>query len=67
MQDYSYSALHYLIRTNYKSLTKYFFFWTAIKKILFALIIVAFYNSPSDAIIGYSALQVIFLCLSIYL
>ncbi len=67
MQNHSYSALHYLIRTNFKSLTKYFFFCCSIKKILFALIIVVFYDSPSNAILGFSILQAIFLCFSIYL
>lgn len=67
MQNHSYSALHYLIRTNFKSATKYFFFFSAIKKILFALIIVVFYDSPSSAILGFTSLQIIFLCLSIYL
>ena len=66
MQDHSYSATHYLIRTNYKSMTKYFFFSNSIKKILLALLIVVFYDNPSNAILSFSVVQCIFLCFSIY-
>lgn len=67
MQDQSYSALHYLIRTNYKTATKYFFFVSCSKKIIFAFIVVVFYDSPDSSIVGLTSVQIIFLCLSVYL
>ena len=66
MQDHSYTAVLYLIRTNFKSFSKYFFFWSSIKKILFALIIAACYDNPGNAILGFSTLQMIYLCFSLY-
>ncbi len=46
MQDHSYTAVVYLLRTNYKPLSKYFFFWSSAKKIFFAIIVVAYYEQP---------------------
>ena len=66
MYDHSYSALLYLLRTNYKLPSKYFFFYQALKKILFALVITACYDNPPDAILGLSVIQIIFLCTSMY-
>ena len=67
MQDHSYTAIVYLIRTNYKSLSKYFFFFSTAKKIFFALLIVAYYDQPQKAIQAFSILQMIFVCFSLYI
>lgn len=66
MRDYTYTAAIYLIRTNYKTITKYFWFFACIKKILLALMITVLYSDPSSAILGISSVQIIFLCFAVY-
>ena len=66
MRDYSFTPTTYLIRTNYKTITKYFWFVTCAKKILIALVITVLYDSPLNAIIGVCAVHASYLCLGIY-
>jgi hypothetical protein len=66
MRDYTYTAAVYLIRTNYKTITKYFWLFACIKKIFLALIITTLYQSPGSAIIGISSVQMIFICFAVY-
>jgi hypothetical protein len=66
MRDYTYTATIYMIRTNYKTATKYFWFFCCIKKILLALMITSMYSDPSAAIIGISSVQIVFLCFAVY-
>lgn len=66
MRDYTYTAALYLIRTNYKTVTKYFWFFACIKKILLAIMITTMYDSPSSAIIAISSVQIIFICFAVY-
>lgn len=66
MRDYAYTAPIYLIRTNYKTITKYFWIFCCLKKILISLMITMFYKNPTYSIVGVSAIQVFFLCFSIY-
>lgn len=66
MRDYTYTASVYLVRTNYKTVTKYFWFFACIKKILLTLVITAFYQTPDEAIIGISSVQIIFITFAVY-
>lgn len=66
MRDYSYCAPIYLIRTNYKTITKYFWFFSCLKKILIALMITVFYHESNNAILGVASVQLSFLAFSIY-
>jgi hypothetical protein len=66
MRDYSFTPTIYLIRTNYKSITKYFWFFSCIKKVLIALVITVFYDTPLNAIIGVSTVHAMYLGLAIY-
>ena len=66
MRDTTYTAPINLIRTNYKSITKYFWFFCCIKKILIALMITVLYDDSSDAILGVSAVEGAFICFAIY-
>ena len=66
MRDFTYSPCTYLIRTNFKTITKYFFFISCIKKILFALVITLIYENPVGSVVGLSAVEAIYLCIAIY-
>ena len=66
MRDYSFTATIYLIRTNFKTITKYFWFISCIKKILLALVITTLYNNPEQAIVGVCTVHTIYLCIAIY-
>ena len=66
MRDYSFTATIYLIRTNFKTITKYFLFISCIKKILLALVITTLYNNPEQAIVGVCTVHTIYLCIAIY-
>lgn len=66
MRDYSFTPTIYLIRTNYKTLTKYFWFFSCLKKILIALVITICYDTPVSAIVGVSAVHGAYLGLAIY-
>lgn len=66
MRDYAYTPTIYLVRTNYKTITKYFWFISVIKKILLAMMITLLYDDPISSIIGVSTVHAIYLCLSVY-
>ena len=66
MRDYTYTAPIYLVKTNYKTITKYFWFFSCIKKILIALMITVFYEDASSAMIAISAVEATFICFSVY-
>ena len=66
MRDYSYTASIYLIRTNYKTITKYFWFISCIKKILLALVITTLYGNPEQAIVGICTVHTVYLSIAIY-
>jgi len=66
MRDYSFTPTIYLVRTNYKTITKYFWFITCIKKMMLALMVTALYDDPLKAIIGVSSVHAIFLSIAIY-
>lgn len=66
MRDYSFTPTIYLIRTNYKTITKYFWFITCLKKILLAMMVTVLYDNPLSAIIAISAVHAIYICLAIY-
>ena len=66
MRDYSFTPTIYLIRTNYKSITKYFWFFSCLKKILIALVITAYYEEPLNSIIAVSTIHALYLSLAIY-
>ena len=66
MRDHSFTPTIYLIRTNYKSVTKYFWFFSCLKKILLALMLTIFYENPLSAIIGVSSVHASYLALAIY-
>ena len=66
MRDHSYTPTIYLIRTNYKTLTKYFWFVSCIKKILLAMMLTIFYGNPLSAIIAVCVVHTVYLFLAIY-
>lgn len=66
MRDYSFTPTIYLIRTNYKSVTKYFWFFSCLKKALIALVITVAYDDPVTAIVGVSTVHAAYLGLAIY-
>jgi len=66
MRDYSFTATIYLIRTNFKTITKYFWFISCLKKILLALMITSLYGNPGQAIVGVCAVHTIYLSIAIY-
>lgn len=66
MRDYSFTPTIYLIRTNFKTITKYFWFVSCLKKILLAIMLTAFYKSPLSAIIAVCCVHTIYLSLAIY-
>lgn len=66
MRDYSFTPTIYLIRTNYKSITKYFWFFSCLKKILIALVITTYYEEPLNSIVAVSTIHALYLSLAIY-
>lgn len=66
MRDYAYTPTMYLVRTNYKTITKYFWFISVVKKILLAMMITLLYDDPLSSIIGVSTVHAVYLCLAIY-
>lgn len=66
MRDFSFSPCFYLIRTNYKTVTKYFWFISCIKKVFFALFITIFYSDPVSAIITISSVEALYILIAIY-
>ena len=66
MRDHSFSAVTYLMRTNFKTLTKYFWFVSCLKKILLALMITVLYDDPFHSIIGACCVHATYLCIAIY-
>ena len=66
MRDHSFTPTLYLIRTNYKSVTKYFWFFSCLKKALLALVLTVFYEQPLNAIVGVSAVHAAYLALAVY-
>lgn len=66
MRDFTYSPCFYLIRTNYKTVTKYFWFISCIKKIFFALFLTIYYSDPVAAIIAVSSVQALYILVAIY-
>jgi hypothetical protein len=66
MRDYTYTATIYMVRTNYKTATKYFWFFCCVKKILLALMVTVMYADPTNAILGISCVQIAFLCFAVY-
>lgn len=66
MRDYSFSAISYLIRTNFKTLTKYFWFVSCLKKVLLALVLTILYDQPLYAIIAVCCVHSAYLCVAIY-
>lgn len=66
MRDYSFTPTIYLIRTNFKTITKYFWFVSCIKKILLAMMITVFYKDPLAAIVTVCAVHTAYLSLAIY-
>ena len=66
MRNYTYSAPIYLIRTNYKTITKYFWFFCCVKKILIALMITVLYEASNYAIIGVSSVTAVFICIAVF-
>lgn len=66
MRDYAYTPTIYLVRTNYKTITKYFWFISVIKKVLLAMMITLLYDDPLSSIIGVSTVHAIYLVLAIY-
>ena len=66
MRDYSYTPAIYLIRTNYKTLTKYFWFISCIKKMLLAMMITLFYYDPFASIVAVCCVHTIYLAIAIY-
>ena len=66
MRNYTYSAPIYLIRTNYKTITKYFWFLCCVKKILIALMITVLYETSNYAIIGVSSVTAVFICIAVF-
>lgn len=66
MRDYSFTPTIYLVRTNFKSVTKYFWFFSCLKKILLAMMITVFYKNPLGAIVAVSSVHSAYLALAIY-
>ena len=66
MRDSSYTATTYLIRTNYKTLTKYFWFISCFKKMLLALAITVLYDQPLYSIIAVCCIHATYLSVAIY-
>ena len=66
MRDHSYTPTIYLIRTNFKTLTKYFWFISCIKKILLAMAITLFYYDPLISIVAVCTVHTIYLLIAIY-
>jgi hypothetical protein len=66
MRDYSFTPTIYLIRTNYKTITKYFWFFSCLKKMLLSMMITLFYDDPLSAIVGVASVHAIYLSLAIY-
>lgn len=66
MRDYSFTPTIYLIRTNYKTVTKYFWFFSCLKKMLIALVMTVFYETPVSAIVAVCTVHTAYLGLAIY-
>ena len=66
MRDYSFTPTIYLIRTNFKTVTKYFWFISCLKKMLLAMMITVLYRNPLAAIVGVCAVHSVYLGLAIY-
>jgi hypothetical protein len=66
MRDYSFTPAIYLIRTNYKTVTKYFWFVSCLKKVLLAMMVTLIYGSPLSAIVAVCVVHTFYLCLAIY-
>ena len=66
MRDTTYSAPINLIRMNYKTISKYFWFFCCIKKILIALMITIFYDQSNHAILAVSAVEGAIICFAVY-
>jgi hypothetical protein len=66
MRDYAFTATIYLLRTNFKTITKYFWFISCIKKILLAMMITVFYKNPLAAIVAVCSVHIVYLGLAIY-
>ena len=66
MRDHSYTPTTYLIRTNYKTLTKYFWFVSCLKKILLAMVLTIFYDNPLSSIIAVCVVHTLYLLVAIY-
>ena len=66
MRDTSFIPTIYLIRTNFKTITKYFWFISCIKKILLAMMITLLYYSPLASIVAVCVVHTIYLSLAIY-
>jgi hypothetical protein len=54
------------MKTNYKTLTKYFFFFSCLKKVFLAMMITVLYSDPAGSIVGLSAVELIYICIAIY-
>ena len=66
MRDYTFTAPIYMIRTNYKTVTKYFWVLSCFKKILLCLFVAIYYHDPSSAILSISVVQPFYIALCIY-
>jgi len=66
MRDNSYTPTTYLIRTNYKTVTKYFWFISCLKKVLLAMMITLFYSDPFASIVAVCCVHTSYLALAIY-
>lgn len=66
MRDHSYTPTIYLMRTNFKTVTKYFWFISCIKKVLLAMMITLFYPDPFNAIIAVCVVHTLYLFVAIY-
>ena len=66
-RDHTFTAPIYLIRTNYKMLTRYFWFISCIKKIIISLFLTIMYSEPKNSILAISAVQFAYICCAIYL
>lgn len=66
MRDTSFIPTIYLIRTNFKTVTKYFWFISCLKKVLLAMMVTILYYSPIAAIVGVCIVHTLYLSLAIY-
>ena len=66
MRDYAYTAPIYMIRTNYKTITKYYTFICYLKKILLAICLTSFYSEPITAIFALGIATTAFIMFSVY-